>query len=84
MYIKFAIDTTMSNELESRVKKLEEKIAQLESGKSKKDKPKVERKPTEYNLFFKKTMATLKSEFPDMSHKERFAECAKRWNAQKA
>lgn len=79
-----AKDEPSVEDLAKQVKDLTAKVEALENGgKTKKKKSETPRAPSKYNLFFKKTMETLKKEFPDMEHKERFKECAKRWKEEK-
>ena len=80
---KQAEDTIES--LSKQVKELSAKVNALESEKGKKQKksPSVARKPSEYNIYFKKCMEDLKKEFPDMSHQDRFKEVGKRWKESK-
>lgn len=66
-------------ELAKQVKDLTAKVEALEGGKPKKKKSDTPRAPSKYNIFFKKCMEELKKECPDMTHQERFKECAKRW-----
>ena len=70
--------------LSKQVKELSVKVDALESEKGKKQrKSSGQRKPSEYNLYFKKCMENLKNEFPDMSHKDRFKEVARLWKESK-
>lgn len=70
--------------LEEKVKALEEKYAALEKSAGKKKRTSnPDRKPSEYNMFMKKTYEELKKENPEMSHQERFSECAKKWSSSK-
>lgn len=70
--------------LEEKVKTLEEKYVNLEkTGGKKKRVANPDRKPSEYNMFMKKTYEELKKENPEMTHQEKFSECAKRWTASK-
>jgi len=71
-------------DLAKQVKDLTAKVDALESGgKQKKKKSDTPRAPSKYNIFFKKCIEELKKECPDMTHQERFKECAKRWKDQK-
>jgi len=71
--------------LSKQVKELSAKVDALESEKGKKQKKSssVPRKPTEYNIYFKKCMEDLKKEFPEMSHQDKFKEVGKRWKESK-
>jgi len=42
------------------------------------------RMPNKYNVFFAETMAELKSELPDLKHRERMALVAELWRIRKA
>ena len=46
-----------------------------------KAKPKTKRGPNGYNLFVKNIMPEVKAGHPDLNHKERMAECGRRWKA---
>ena len=73
---------TEAKELEKRVAELEKRVAELEGGtKTKKKRSGEPRAPTEYNLFMKKKYAELKESKPNITHTERFAECAKAWKS---
>jgi len=69
---------------DNTIKKLEQRVAELESkiGNTKKEKaPRAPRKPSEYNTFMGEYIAKNKSD--KKSHKELFAEAVKEWNAKK-
>ena len=64
---------------EESIKKLEQRISDLEAKSSKPEKqPKTPRKPSEYNKFMGEYISKHKD--PKKPHKELFAEAVKAWN----
>jgi hypothetical protein len=63
------------------IKKLEQRVADLESKIGKEKAPRASRKPSEYNTFMGEYIAKNKS--GKKSHKELFSEAVKEWNATK-
>ena len=61
--------------LAKKVKKLESQVRG--------DKPKVKRKPSEFNKFVAKKIAEIKKANPDQDHKVNFSQAIKAWNDQK-
>ena len=72
-------------DLTNEIKKLQERVSELESCKNntKKKKDKIPRKPTAFQLYMKETIPTVKSENPLMTHREAFSEAAKRYTENK-
>ena len=67
---------------EESLKKLEQRISDLEAKSSKPQKPpKPSRKPSEYNKFMGEYISKHKD--PKKPHKELFAEAVKAWNTKK-
>ncbi len=62
------------DDLERKIKKLEKKVKNLENPDKK------PRKPSEYNLFIKKTIGKLNKEHPDKDHKDIFKKAVKLWS----
>ena len=69
--------------LEEEVQKLRARVEELEKSSAKPKKEKVPRKPTEFNTYVKNNLAKVKEENPKLSHKEAFAETAKRYKTSK-
>ena len=70
--------------LEKRVEALEKKINDMATNEKESKKRKVvNRAPSKYNIFMKQTLIELKKSKPDMTHAERFTECAKLWKERK-
>ena len=70
--------------LEKRVEALEKKLSDLTTNeKELKTKKKVNRAPSKYNIFMKATLKELKTSKPELTHAERFTECAKLWKDRK-
>ncbi len=64
---------------EESIKKLEQRISDLEAKSTKPQKPpKTPRKPSEYNKFMGEYISKHKD--PKKPHKELFAEAVKAWN----
>jgi len=64
------------------IKKLEQRVSELESKFSKSDKPpRPPRQPSEYNKFMSDYIS--KNKDPKKKHNELFAEAVKAWNAKK-
>ena len=66
-------------DLEKRIKSLEEKNSQ--TVKLKKDK--VKREPSEYNKFMKSELKKVKEEDSELTHKEAWSICTKNWSLKK-
>ena len=69
------------------MKKLEQRISDLESKLSEptesKKPPRPPRKPSEYNIFMGKFMADDKKKNPDKVHTQRFIDATKAWGEKK-
>lgn len=63
------------------IKKLDQRISELETKMGKPQKEKKPRKPSEYNLFVKEYISKNKN--PKKDHKEIFADAVKAWNTKK-
>ena len=63
------------------IKKLDQRITDLESKMGKPQKEKKPRKPSEYNIFVKDYLS--KNKDPKKDHKELFADAVKAWNTKK-
>ena len=73
-------------DLATELKKLQDRVSELEkngSGTKKEKKEKKPRKPTVFQLYMKVNIAKVKSENPNMTHKEAFSEAAKRYTESK-
>ena len=69
-------------DLANEVKKLQERVLELEKcGTVKKEKK--PRKPTAFQLYMKDNISKVKTENPAMTHKEAFSEAAKRYTQSK-
>ena len=71
------------SDMEKRITALEAKIELLTKGK-KVTREKTTRKPSEYNLFMKERIESLKSSQPGMTHKERFSKAVELWKDRKS
>ena len=67
--------------MDSAIKKLEERVADLESKNGVPKKERKPRKPSEYNEFIKDYFS--KNKDPKKTHKELFGEAAKAWSSSK-
>ena len=63
------------------IKKLDQRITDLESKMGKPQKERKPRKPSEYNIFVKDYLS--KNKDPKKDHKELFADAVKAWNTKK-
>jgi hypothetical protein len=63
------------------IKKLDQRITDLESKMGKPQKERKPRKPSEYNIFVKDYIS--KNKDPKKDHKELFADAVKAWNTKK-
>ena len=63
------------------IKKLDQRISELETKMGKPKKEKKPRKPSEYNMFVKNYIS--KNKDPKKDHKEIFADAVKAWNIKK-
>lgn len=66
------------NGMEKQLKQLGSIIAAINKPKKEK-KEKKERAPNHFNLYMKDEMASLKEQFPEMNHKERFTQAVANW-----
>jgi hypothetical protein len=66
------------NGMEKQLKQLGTIIAAINKPKKEK-KEKKERAPNHFNLYMKDEMASLKEQFPEMNHKERFTQAVANW-----
>jgi hypothetical protein len=70
--------STSLTDLEKRLTLLEQQF-----GKVKPVKPKVPRKPSEYNTFVQTYISSEKKKGTEKSHQELFKEAAKAWSSEK-
>ena len=76
-------------DLATELKKLQDRVSELEKNGSdmkkekKEKKEKKPRKPTVFQLYMKDNISKVKSENPSMSHKEAFSEAARRYTENK-
>ena len=63
------------------IKKLDQRITDLESKMGKPQKERKPRKPSEYNIFVKDYLS--KNKDPKKDHKELFSDAVKAWNTKK-
>ena len=67
-----------SNGMEKQLEKLNALMTTIEKPKKEK-KEKKERAPNHFNVFMSEEMASLKEQFPEMNHKERFTQAVANW-----
>lgn len=67
-----------SNGMEKQLEKLNTLMTTIEKPKKEK-KEKKERAPNHFNVFMSEEMASLKEQFPEMNHKERFTQAVANW-----
>jgi len=70
--------------LHGQIYRLERIVENLETkNENEKEKEKAKRKPTEYNLFYKKKSKELKVKYPNMSPQDIMKEISKLWKQEK-
>jgi hypothetical protein len=73
-------------DLSNEIKKLQERVSELEKvekGTNKKIKEKKTRKPTVFQLYMKENIPKVKADNPTLTHKEAFSEAARLYTENK-